>query len=121
MKFFETHEPDSTAYVSSVPVQVGNLERHFVNVPIRSTTDLDQIRAEYTKKLQAEDYGEFACSLTVFRSESDQILRPGFTFDFRVFAWGDWGDEEDEVEDLESELDDENEEEEEEEEEEGEE
>jgi len=113
MKFFETHEPDSTAYVSSAPVQAeGNLERYFVNVPIRSTTDLDQIRAEFTKKLQGEDYGEFACSLTVFRSESDQILRPGFSFDFRVFAWG---DEEDEGEDLESELDDDEEEEEEEE------
>lgn len=105
MKFFETHRPDSTAYVSSAPVPEGNLERYFVNVPIRSTTDLDQIRAEYTRKLQAEEYGEFACSLTVFRSESDQILRPGFTFDFRVFAWGD------EEEDLESDLDEEEEEE----------
>ena len=104
MKFFETHEPDSTAYVRSAPVQAkGNVWSVFVNVPIRSTTDLDQIRAAFTKQLREKEYGEFVCALTVLRSESDQILRPGFSFDFRVFAWG---DEEDEGEDLESELDD---------------
>lgn len=105
MKFSETHESDSTAYVRSAPVQAkGNVWSVFVNIPIRSTTDLDQIRAAFTKQLREEEYGEFACALTVLRSESDQILRPGFSFDFRVFAWG---DEEDEGEELESELDDE--------------
>jgi len=102
MKFYETHQPNTTAYLSSAPIQAaGNLNRHFVTVPISSTIDLDQIRAAYAEKIQSEEYGEFLCSLTVFRSENERAIRPGFSFDFRVYAWGDSGDE---GEDLESEL-----------------
>lgn len=97
MKFHETHQSNTTAYLSSAPIQAaGNLDRHFVTVPISSTMDLDQIRAAYAEKIQAEEYGEFLCSLTVFRSENERAIRPGFSFDFRVYAWGgDEGEEED--------------------------
>lgn len=89
MKFHETHQPNTTAYLSSAPIQAaGNLDRHFVTVPISSTKDLEQIRNAYTEKIQAEEYGEFLCSLTVFRSEAEEFIRPGFSFDFRVYAWG---------------------------------
>ena len=99
MKFYETHQPNTTAYLSSAPIQAaGNLDRHFVTVPISSTIDLDQIRAAYTEKIQSEEYGEFLCSLTVFRSENEKAIRPGFSFDFRVYAWGE-GEEEEEEED----------------------
>lgn len=95
MKFYETHQPNTTAYLSSAPIQAaGNLDRHFVTVPISSTIDLDQIRAEYTEKIQRDEYGEFLCSLTVFRSENERAIRPGFSFDFRVYAWGDEREEE---------------------------
>ena len=101
MKFYDTHQPNTTAYLSSAPIQAaGNVERHFVTVPISSTIDLDQIRAEYTEKIQRDEYGEFFCSLTVFRSENERAIRPGFSFDFRVYAWGE-EEEEDEGEDLE--------------------
>lgn len=97
MKFYETHQPNTTAYLSSAPIQAaGNLNRHFVTVPISSTIDLDQIRAAYAEKIQSEEYGEFLCSLTVFRSENERAIRPGFNFDFRVYAWGNEQDEEDE-------------------------
>ena len=97
MKFYDTHQPTTTAYLSSAPIQAaGNVDRHFVTVPISSTLDLDQIRAEYVEKIQAEEYGEFLCSLTVFRSENEKAIRPGFNFDFRVFAWTDEHDEEEE-------------------------
>jgi hypothetical protein len=90
MKFYDTHQPNTTAYLSSAPIQAaGNVERHFVTMPISSTTDLDQIRAKYTEKIQRDEYGEFLCSLTVFRSENERVIRPGFNFDFRVYAWGD--------------------------------
>lgn len=99
MKFYETHQPNTTAYLSSAPIQAaGNLNRHFVTVPISSTIDLDQIRAAYAEKIQSEEYGEFLCSLTVFRSENETAIRPGFSFDFRVYAWGE-GEEEEEEED----------------------
>jgi hypothetical protein len=99
MKFYETHQPKTTAYLSSAPIQAaGNLDRHFVTVPISSTIDLDQIRAAYAEKIQSEEYGEFLCSLTVFRSENERAIRPGFSFDFRVYAWGE-GEEEEEEED----------------------
>lgn len=99
MKFYETHQPNTTAYLSSAPIQAaGNLNRHFVTVPISSTIDLDQIRAAYAEKIQSEEYGEFLCSLTVFRSENERAIRPGFSFDFRVYAWGE-GEEEEEEED----------------------
>ena len=99
MKFYETHQPNTTAYIFSAPIHgAGNLDRHFVTVPISSTIDLDQIRAAYAEKIQSEEYGEFLCSLTVFRSENERAIRPGFSFDFRVYAWGEGeeGEEEDE-------------------------
>lgn len=97
MKFFTEHQPNTTAYLSSAPIQAaGNLYRHFVTVPISSTLDLEQIRNAYMEKIQAEEYGEFLCSLTVFRSENEKAIRPGFSFDFRVYAWGNEQDEEDE-------------------------
>ena len=99
MKFYETHQPNTTAYLSSAPIQAaGNLDRHFVTVPISSTMDLEQIRNAYMEKIQSEEYGEFLCSLTVFRSENERAIRPGFNFDFRVYAWGE-GEEEEEEED----------------------
>jgi hypothetical protein len=89
LKFYETHQPNTTAYLSSAPIQAaGNLDRHFVTVPISSTLDLEQIRNAYTEKIRAEEYGEFLCSLTVFRSENERAIRPGFSFDFRVYTWG---------------------------------
>lgn len=99
MKFYGTHQPNTTAYLSSAPIQAaGNVDRHFVTVPISSTIDLDQIRQAYAEKIQREEYGEFLCSLTVFRSENERAIRPGFNFDFRVYAWGE-GEEEEEEED----------------------
>ena len=96
MKFFDIHQPNTTAYLSSAPIQAaGNLDRHFGTVPISSTIDLEQIRNAYMEKIQAEEYGEFLCSLTVFRSENERAIRPGFNFDFRVYAWGE-EEEEDE-------------------------
>ena len=95
MKFFTEHQPNTTAYLSSAPIQAaGNVDRHFVTVPISSTIDLDQIRQAYAEKIQAEEYGEFFCSLTVFRSENERAIRPGFSFDFRVYAWGEGEEDE---------------------------
>ena len=90
MKFFKEHQEESTtAYISLSPIQSRSfLDRFYVTVPIKSTKSLDAIRQAFTEKIQAEEYGEFACSLTVFRSEADEFIRPGFSFDFRVYAWG---------------------------------
>jgi len=95
MKFFTEHQPNTTAYLFTAPIHAaGNLFRHFVTVPISSTMDLEQIRNAYMEKIQAEEYGEFLCSLTVFRSENAMAIRPGFSFHFRVYAWGEGEEDE---------------------------
>lgn len=96
MKFFKEHQEQSTtAYLSLSPIQSPSfLYRFYVTFPIKSTKSLDAIREAFTKKIQAEEYGEFACSLTVFRSEADEFIRPGFSFDFRVYAWGEGEEDE---------------------------
>jgi hypothetical protein len=48
MKFSETHEPNSTAYLRAHQFRPREMRgAYFVSVPIHSTTDLDQIRSFY--------------------------------------------------------------------------